>query len=529
MLNESIRSTRNNATQIAPNSADQAGSAGTEPRSSGKSGARSWPFFGYVARGLQVLTQTATRAIWNWGPFPLMTPSAGTRSPQKQDEPITRPATMNDDIQSNAGNPPLQAPQTGQTATYWKEFSDSIENEATDRLKQASAAGIGHSSAINQKPNTQTTPVNSSGVECIRNPAHALTLSLGQDNEAKTQVYLHGHQGVFTDSQLALAQSPDKPAELAAPSRTQTQSISSDAPPSSTGAGRSSNPGHEWLLYALQSKRSALMQFVSRKSHRDGSNGAEVPLLQQLQEALERGSVKLDDKHTLVEISPPHDKWVNGVGHKEASITVEVEQNGVKTKKEIQLTQVAPPFENRLLTADDLRTVYSICQQQQPDLDKAVMFSYAGVGRNATLAVYDQLVKAIDNGAITTTKQLEDSIKALVKSGRSIHHTHFVHSDKQLAEIFKAARQQLDERLVDAAKAPASVQASAATASRQTSREASFNSVAHDSSTSRNLPAQEDPNHSAGTTQPSAGVDQFNDDLSSLPPSPRQSQPGLRS
>jgi hypothetical protein len=433
---------------------------------------------------------------------------------------------MDDDIQSNAG---LQDPQT---ATYWKAFSGSIADEATDRLKQASADGIGHSSAINQKPNTQTTPVNSSGVECIRNPAHELTLSLGQVNGAETQVYLHGHQGVFTDSQLALAQSPDKPAELAATSPTQTQSISSDAPPSSTGAARP-NPGHEWLLYALQSGRSELMQFVSRKSHRDGSNGHEVPLLKQLEGVLNSSSnVELDDKHTLVKISPLHDKWVNGVGHKEASITVDVKnEEGTTSTQEIRLTQVAPPFENRLLTAANLRTVYSICQQQQPDLDKAVMFSYAGVGRNATLAVYDQLVKAIDKGAITNTTELEDSIKALVESGRSIHHTHFVHSDEQLAEIFKAARQYLEERPANLALAPhpVSAPANAAPANSQISRSSSVNSVAHDSSTSRNLPAQEDPNHSAGTTQPSAGVDQFNDDLSSLPPSPRQSQPGLRS
>lgn len=427
---------------------------------------------------------------------------------------------------------------TKDTAGYWRNFSLACDADCKTTLLLSSAQGMTIDRKQIASPISEHTFVNSSGTQCVRNPGHELKLQLAAavgnmsaatpadarstaaglstvrpSSRTRTSanapsvvssIILHGHSNVFAQvnpsgalaikdaqsSQLALAQSPD---DIAIP---QTRPVlqrslsASDATPGKSPL-ENRNAGHDWLLYALQSNRGSMLQFVSRNSHVAGSNGKEVPLLTQLKAQLAKasangGEVKLDEHHTLVSIDHDldADQWKGGqhvVGLKTATLTVKVQQNGAEAFKRITLTQVAPPFENRLLKADHLKIVHDICKDAALDLNQTVVFSYAGVGRNATLAVYDQLMRAIENGSITTAAELEESMRELVKSGRSVHHQNFVQSDEQLAQLYAAAYRSLIAKHPDAeiqTRSGAAIQTSSRAADQNEQDRAHINQLA---------------------------------------------------
>ncbi len=397
------------------------------------------------------------------------------------DKPERFTSSIQDDAQSGVHIPPPSAqrhpsrtteevsiPDTKETPDYWRSFSLEYNGQCKTNLLTSSIKDLPIIPWKIREPVYEQTFVNLSGNQCVRNPMHELRL------HADSSIILHGHSNVFAKidssragpvkraqtSQLALAQSPDDTSNGREPKMLQRILSSSDVHPGNNPLVNR-NPGNDWLLYALQSNRSSMVQFVSRNSHVAGSNGKEVPLLTQLKAQLEKaaatgGEVKLDEHNTLVAIDheTDADQWKGGqhvVGLKTATLTVKVQQNGAEEFKTITLTQVAPPFENRLLKAEHLRIVYDICKDSALDLDQTVVFSYAGMGRNATLAVYDQLMRAIENGHITNATELDQSMRELVKSGRSVHHQNFVQSDEQLAQLFSAAYRSLIEKHPDAA------------------------------------------------------------------------------
>lgn len=347
-------------------------------------------------------------------------------------------------------NPPAAPAHTKQDFTLW--FKDA-KTEALRKLK-ADCRGL-YASVTQSAPGIVETPVNQSKIPCTFTQEPNSRVALPESVTGNGYPFtLHGHRQVYQtivskpqspnpisdakNNQSIIAQTPDRTNE-GLPIKGET----------GTDAAKLT-PELQWVLYSVLEQRKGLVQFVSRKSHRDGENQSEVPLLTQLQSKLKNGQIRLNGQYAITEVNDvtygkhkiPH---LNGVGYRHVEIKI-TDQENLEQPIILRLSQVAPPFRNRLLQANELQTVHSILRDQGMDLRQAILFSYAGVGRNASLSVYDELVKAIDVGQIRSKEQLEQALKDLVQSGKQIRGAHFVQSPEQMSEIEHAACLYLNEK-----------------------------------------------------------------------------------
>ncbi len=78
--------------------------------------------------------------------------------------------------------------------------------------------------------------------------------------------------------------------------------------------------------------------------------------------------------------------------------------------------------------------------RNRPD---SMIVSHAGIGRNATLIVYREILGRLLNGSITDTDHLEREVINLIEQGRNVRGPKFVHSDEQIRELVKALQEKL--------------------------------------------------------------------------------------
>ena len=123
-------------------------------------------------------------------------------------------------------------------------------------------------------------------------------------------------------------------------------------------------------------------------------------------------------------------------------------ENKEKGTQTVPITQVAMPFENRLLDVKGIQRAsvlfkehceHIALENRAPDADRMHMFlSTAGFGRNATLMTFHDLEQRIRNNEITNAEQLDTALAAAILTGREQRGYRFVHSDQQVAMLRRA-------------------------------------------------------------------------------------------
>ena len=118
----------------------------------------------------------------------------------------------------------------------------------------------------------------------------------------------------------------------------------------------------------------------------------------------------------------------------------------------IVLTQAQVNFDKKLLSAEGIREASELMNEHKlragapetgPD---AMVISHAGIGRNATLIVYREILGRIGNGSIADVAQLEKEVVALIEQGRTARGPQFVHSDEQIGELVEALQKILPNK-----------------------------------------------------------------------------------
>lgn len=257
---------------------------------------------------------------------------------------------------------------------------------------------------------------------------------------------------------------------------------------------RAANGHIDALKDAIKNNRDSIFQFVSRQAHKAGIatetrriNGSavtleEVPLLTFLNHAVKskadtnpQGFTSIGSDISVKINTTEADKQQQGaVGYKKSIIEVYC-LDGLYT---IQVMEVAPSFRNSVLNSDDLQTVRQLYRELENQTAKTqinarpsngsapargaqspLIYSYAGVGRNATLLTFDLIASEIDDGLITDEAKIEERVREAIDSGRKSEEARlghkasskakplFVHSDAQIEKIIEAAKGHLKNHL----------------------------------------------------------------------------------
>ena len=112
----------------------------------------------------------------------------------------------------------------------------------------------------------------------------------------------------------------------------------------------------------------------------------------------------------------------------------------------IPLTQVGLPFDNAVLKEDDIKAAdLAFAEHLQSSIAanphsgaEPIIISRKGVGRNATLIVYHDVLQSIRSGQVTSDAELDATLLSVIGEGRKARSSHFVHSAQQLQELRNA-------------------------------------------------------------------------------------------
>jgi protein tyrosine phosphatase len=117
----------------------------------------------------------------------------------------------------------------------------------------------------------------------------------------------------------------------------------------------------------------------------------------------------------------------------------------------IPITQIGLKFDNAVLKEEDIRAAnaalnqhlqHSITSHAQSGTEP-IIISRKGVGRNATLIVYHDILPLIRSGQITSDADLDTALQRVIVEGRKARSIHFVHSARQLQELRNALRTEM--------------------------------------------------------------------------------------
>jgi hypothetical protein len=274
-------------------------------------------------------------------------------------------------------------------------------------------------------------PVNHTGVECIGNDSvikvsKFKAVAQGQPSLQK-EVQIHAHMVAITTSvdgqearHYAVGQSPPE------------------------------KSCRDFVLQGVQSGR-GLFQFVSRKAHHDLEDASVEPmsamLAKLLKSAKENGAdgLVLDERYKLTGIA----EQKNGKDATRFDLTITDGRLGEPVT--IPLMQAGLKFTGKLLRAEQIERAAKLldqCSESKPLLaDRPpLILSAAGHGRNAVLMTYREIVRQIDEKLVTDKASLETALHAVISAGRKIRSPYFVHSERQLEQLYLALEKKLQPK-----------------------------------------------------------------------------------
>ncbi|MBC7503289.1 MAG: hypothetical protein H7315_22755 [Herminiimonas sp.] len=313
------------------------------------------------------------------------------------------------------------------------------------------AAGSGNA----RNPHEPAVECNASGVQCM-SPAIAVV------NNGSHQV-IHANRITF-------------PAHGSQPAASYVAAQSPQPPSSGEDFTRCEN----FLLQGIESGQ-GLFQFVSRVAHQD---------TQRLQENLgnspstdtEPKSKERSVLHQLLSTVKNHGapEFLIGGRYLMQNLEALVPRSGVEgapsdhttliltvidtnlppgeaAEIRIPITEVGLKFTNSVLRPAEIARAKELldahgahCSVPAADAPSSAttpaIVSYAGIGRNATLIVYDAIGKLIDSGEVNDAATLDESLHQMILEGRQQRGPQFVHSSAQLEELRNVLVTKLAER-----------------------------------------------------------------------------------
>ncbi|EGF30937.1 hypothetical protein IMCC9480_589 [Oxalobacteraceae bacterium IMCC9480] len=204
-----------------------------------------------------------------------------------------------------------------------------------------------------------------------------------------------------------------------------------------------------FVLQGVESGQ-GVFQFVSTKAHRFGEDSKGKTMAVMLQEMLDKNEsnpIELNGRYSLTSISQNHDGSEDG-----RSFSLTVTDNDSPTHSlTIPLVQAGYKFTNKLLDARQIDRASKLLDMHQPPsvnenpLDQCdpLILSTAGYGRNAVLMTYREICRQIEGGTVRDKAQLREALKPTIDEGREFRSPHFVHSEAQLWELYKALEEKL--------------------------------------------------------------------------------------
>jgi hypothetical protein len=280
--------------------------------------------------------------------------------------------------------------------------------------------------------------VNGTGVGCIDNDSIIKVVKSGAVAEgqacSRKDVQIHAHEVAIKSS----VDGQDKKRHYAV----------GQSPPDDT-----------CLNAVLQGVNSGqgLFQFVSRKAHRDGVDKSGETMSRMLQRLLDdahgngQAGVPLDERYTLTKIEIDNGIDEGGTATRFNLIITEskTEVDKLPEMLHIPLMQAGLKFSGKLLRVDEIQSASALMGPcTTPSTSAGVsdaqsdplILSTAGHGRNAVLMTYREIVRQIDEKIVKTDAGLKKALEAVISQGREIRSPHFVHSEKQLAELYAALK-----------------------------------------------------------------------------------------
>jgi hypothetical protein len=210
----------------------------------------------------------------------------------------------------------------------------------------------------------------------------------------------------------------------------------------------------KFLVQGLDSGQ-GLFQFVSRKAHRTPEQSVQKTILGQLREQWERrsenaGPLVLAGRYEVTEL-----RELSADKHQcRYALTAVDVLDRTKTRTMV-LTQAGLRFTDKLLRsaqikeADDLMNAHlAQCGPASSDAasgqQEPMVISHAGIGRNATLITYREVLRRFD--ATPTDQALDIALEAVTRQGRESRGPRFIHSEAQLDELKKALKEEFARR-----------------------------------------------------------------------------------
>ncbi len=282
-----------------------------------------------------------------------------------------------------------------------------------------------------------TIPVNGTGVGCIENERTIKVVKSDAVVEGQPvhhdNVIIHAHEVAITTS----VDGQDKARHYAV----------GQSPPKDTCL--------DFVLQGAISGR-GLFQFVSRKAHHKPGESSVEPMSSMLKRLVDKAhrsgeaGVSLDGRYTLTDID-------NGIddGGTATHFTLTIHDGRSQEDAEekpltISLMQAGLQFSGKLLVASNIKLASDLLEQctsaeggASSEQCDPLILSTAGHGRNAVLMTYREIVRQIDDKIVKNYADLEAALEAVISKGREIRSPHFVHSEKQLEELYLALKKKL--------------------------------------------------------------------------------------
>ena len=231
-----------------------------------------------------------------------------------------------------------------------------------------------------------------------------------------------------------------------------------------------------FLVQGLDSGQ-GLFQFVSRKAHRTPDQSVQKTILGQLRDQWEgrsenAGPLVLAGRYEVTAL-----KKLSADEHQCCYALTAVDVLDRTKTKTVVLTQAGLRFTDKTLRsaqikqADDLMNAHlaqcdpastdAACDQPEP-----MVISHAGIGRNATLIVYREVLTRFD--ATPTDHALDIALEDVIRRGRENRGPRFVHSQAQFDELKKALKEEFARRSCNAPSPRSAVRSSASPQRRAT-------------------------------------------------------------
>lgn len=205
-----------------------------------------------------------------------------------------------------------------------------------------------------------------------------------------------------------------------------------------------------FLLQGLDSGK-GLLQFVSPNTHHNPRLSSEKPIVGQLQEQMRAAAgagrdLILGGRFKVTGLDELHDPADPASDYARFRLTVTDVDHPTQTRTAI-LTQAGLKFDDNLLDVREIERANTLAKAHDCLNPASAMVgqsgpmvvSYSGIGRNATLIVYQEALARFKD--VGNPHELDALIDRIVAIGRRDRGPHFVHSDQQLSTLRQAVHQ----------------------------------------------------------------------------------------